>query len=118
MRCDWPHCESAQAAEFVEERGADIVALNCGTGMDMTGAAKVAAIYRQRCRLPVMVQPNAGLPVLEKGKPAYKRSPADMAGGVAGALAAGAGIIGSCCGRTPEHPRAIHQVVAEFNQGK
>ena len=107
----------AQAAEFVEARGANIVALNCGTGMDMTGAAKVAGIYRQHCKLPVMVQPNAGLPVLEKGRAVYKQSPADMAGGVAGALAAGANIIGSCCGSTPEHTRAIHQVVAAFNQG-
>jgi len=105
----------AQAAEFVEDRGANIVALNCGTGMDMAGAAKVSAIYRQHCKLPVMVQPNAGLPVLEKGRAVYKQSPADMAGGVAGALAAGANIIGSCCGSTPEHTRVIQQVVAAFN---
>src|SRR5208283_3540343 len=71
----------APAAEFVEERGANIVALNCGTGMDMAGAAKVSEIYRQHCKLPVMVQPNAGLPVLEKGKAVYKQSPADMASG-------------------------------------
>jgi 5-methyltetrahydrofolate--homocysteine methyltransferase len=106
----------AQAAEFIEERGADVVALNCGTGMDMPGAAKVAAIYRQHCKLPVMVQPNAGLPVLEKGKAVYKQAPADMASGVGGVLAAGANIIGSCCGSTPEHTRAIHEVVAAFNQ--
>jgi 5-methyltetrahydrofolate--homocysteine methyltransferase len=106
------------AAEFVEERGANVVALNCGTGMDMPGAARVAAIYRQHCQLPVMVQPNAGLPVLEKGKAVYKQSPAEMACGVAGVLDAGANIIGSCCGSTPEHTRAIHQVVAAFNQDK
>jgi len=41
-----------------------------------------------------------------------------MASGVAGALTAGANIIGSCCGSTPDHTRAIHQVVAAFNQGK
>ncbi len=110
--------QPAQAAEFIEERGANVVALNCGTGMDMPGAAKVAAIYRQHCQLPVMVQPNAGLPVLEKGKAVYKQSPVDMASGVAGTLAAGANIIGSCCGSTPEHTRAIHEVVAAFNQGK
>ena len=107
-----------QAAEFIEARGANIVALNCGTGMDMPGAAKVAQIYRQHCQLPVMVQPNAGLPVLEKGKAVYKQSPADMAAGVPGALAAGANIIGSCCGSTPDHTRAIYEVVAAFNRGK
>jgi 5-methyltetrahydrofolate--homocysteine methyltransferase len=110
--------QPAQAAEFVEERGANVVALNCGTGMDMAGAAKVAEIYRQHCQLPVMVQPNAGLPALEKGKVVYRQLPADMAGGVPGALAAGANIIGSCCGSTPEHTRAIREVVVAFNQGK
>src|SRR5580692_7447659 len=48
-----------RAAAFIEERGANIVALNCGTGMDMAGAAMVTAIYRDNCNLPVMVQPNA-----------------------------------------------------------
>ena len=42
-----------RAAEFVEERGANIVALNCGTGMDMNGAAMVAKQYRASCDLPV-----------------------------------------------------------------
>lgn len=99
------------AAEFVEERGAHIVALNCGTGMDMKGAAMVARIYREHCRLPVMVQPNAGLPVLENLKAVYKQSPADLAREVPAAIAAGAGIIGSCCGSTPEHTREIRRMV-------
>jgi 5-methyltetrahydrofolate--homocysteine methyltransferase len=105
-----------KAAEFVEEKGAHIVALNCGTGMDMNGAAMVAKIYRESCSIPVMVQPNAGLPVLEKMKAVYKQLPADMALGVPAALAAGAGIIGSCCGSTPEHTRAIREVVERFNR--
>jgi 5-methyltetrahydrofolate--homocysteine methyltransferase len=58
-----------------------------------------------------MVQPNAGLPVLEKGRAVYKQSPAEMAGAVAEVLAAGANIVGSCCGSTPEHTRAIRQAV-------
>jgi 5-methyltetrahydrofolate--homocysteine methyltransferase len=107
-----------KAAKFLEKKGAHVAALNCGTGMDMAGAAKVAGIYRKRCKLPIMVQPNAGLPVLEKGKAVYKQSPADMAGGVGAVLAAGADIIGSCCGSTPEHTRAIRQAVDAFNRGK
>jgi len=106
-----------KAAEFAEEKGAHFVALNCGTGMDMVAAAKVAQIYRDSCSLPTMVQPNAGLPVLEKGKAVYKQSPADMVAAVPDVLAAGAKIIGSCCGSTPEHTHAIRQVVEKFNQG-
>jgi 5-methyltetrahydrofolate--homocysteine methyltransferase len=104
-----------RAAEFVEERGAHVIALNCGTGMDMNGAAMVAKQYREACSLPVMVQPNAGLPVLESMKAVYKQLPPDMAKNVPDALAAGANIIGSCCGSTPDHTRAIREVVEKFN---
>lgn len=104
-----------QAARFIEEKGGHVAALNCGTGMDMAGAAKVAAIYRNQCKLPIMVQPNAGLPVLEGGRTVYKQQPEDMAAGVPAVLAAGANVIGSCCGSTPEHTRAISRVVLQFN---
>ena len=103
-----------QAAEFVQERGAHIIALNCGTGMDMHGAAMVGRAYRASCSLPVMVQPNAGLPVLENLKAVYKQLPADMAKDVPEVLAAGVGIIGSCCGSTPDHTREIREVVDGF----
>lgn len=107
-----------QAAAFVQERGAHIVALNCGTGMDMKGAALVGRLYRATCGLPVMVQPNAGLPVLENLKAVYKQLPVDMAKDVPEVLAAGVGIIGSCCGSTPDHTRAIRGVVDAFNPAK
>jgi len=100
-----------KAAKFIEKRGGHIVALNCGTGMDMAGAAKVVKIYRKRTKLPTMVQPNAGLPELVQGKLTYKQSAADMAAGVPEVLVAGTNIIGSCCGSTPEHTRAIRQVI-------
>jgi len=105
-----------RAAVFAGEHGANIIALNCGTGMDMRGAAMVAKIYRASCHLPIMVQPNAGLPVLENMKPVYKQLPADMAAGVPEVIAAGANILGSCCGSTPEHTRAIRGAVEKFNR--
>jgi 5-methyltetrahydrofolate--homocysteine methyltransferase len=105
-----------QAAEFVEARGAHIIALNCGTGMDMPGAAKVVRLYRESCKLPTMVQPNAGLPVLENLKAVYKQPPEETASAVPEVLAAGAHIVGSCCGSTPEHTRAIRAAVEQFNQ--
>jgi 5-methyltetrahydrofolate--homocysteine methyltransferase len=104
-----------QAAEFVEARGAHIIALNCGTGMDMPGAAKVVRLYRESCKLPVMVQPNAGLPVLENLKAVYKQPPEETARAIPDVLDAGANIVGSCCGSTPEHTRFIRQTVDLFN---
>jgi len=82
----------------------------------MPGAAKVVRLYRESCKLPTMVQPNAGLPVLEKGKAVYKQPPEETARAVPEVLAAGAHIVGSCCGSTPEHTRAIHKAVENFNQ--
>ncbi|HUL54263.1 MAG TPA: homocysteine S-methyltransferase family protein, partial [Opitutaceae bacterium] len=72
-------------------------------------------IYREHCALPTMVQPNAGQPVLENMKAVYKQLPADMARAVPEVLQAGVGIVGSCCGSTPEHTRAIRQEVDAFN---
>lgn len=100
-----------KAAVFAESRGAHIVALNCGTGVDMAGAARITRDYRRHCKLPLMAQPNAGLPVLEGGRPVYNQTPADMGRGVPEVLAAGAGIVGSCCGSAPEHTRAIRQAI-------
>jgi 5-methyltetrahydrofolate--homocysteine methyltransferase len=105
-----------QGAEFVEARGAHIIALNCGTGMDMPGAAKVVRLYRESCKLPSMVQPNAGLPVLENLKAVYKQPPEETARAVPDVLSAGANIVGSCCGSTPDHTRAIRAAVEQFNQ--
>jgi 5-methyltetrahydrofolate--homocysteine methyltransferase len=105
-----------QAAKFVEEKGVDVVALNCGTGMDMRGAANVVRLYKENCSLPIMVQPNAGLPVLEGGRAVYKQLPGEMASGVPDVLKAGTNIVGSCCGSTPEHTRAIRKIVEEFNR--
>lgn len=103
-----------QAAAYVEGKGADIVALNCGTGMDMQGAARVARLYRSHCKLPIMVQPNAGRPVMENGRAVYRQGPADMGAEVASALEAGVSIVGSCCGSTPEHTREIRRRVGLF----
>ena len=103
------------AAEFIEEKGAHIIALNCGTGMDMAGATMVTQLYKETSDLPVMIQPNAGLPVLENMKAVYKQPPEETAAKVPDALAAGANIIGSCCGSTPDHTRAIRAKVDAFN---
>jgi len=93
------------AAEFMQEHGADIVALNCGTGMDMERARQAVLRYREVTDLPVMVQPNAGQPKLINMKVVYDETPEQMAKGVVPLLEAGTAIIGGCCGSTPDHIR-------------
>jgi 5-methyltetrahydrofolate--homocysteine methyltransferase len=106
--------EPERAAEFMQENGADIVALNCGTGMDMTRARTAVERYREATRLPVMVQPNAGQPKLVNMKVVYDETPEQMVAGVAPLLAAGANILGACCGSTPAHIRAFRQAMDEY----
>ena len=110
--------EPEKAAEFMEAHGAHIVALNCGTRMDMQRALAAVERYRSVTRLPVMVQPNAGQPRLENMKVIYDESPQQMVQGLVPLLEAGANIVGACCGSTPDHIRAFRRVMDEFLEAK
>jgi 5-methyltetrahydrofolate--homocysteine methyltransferase len=100
-----------RAAEFMEERGAHIVALNCGTGMDMPHAKDAIERYKQTTGLAVMAQPNAGLPKLVNMKVIYDETPEEMVKGVVPLMNAGTNIIGACCGSTPDHIRAFRKAI-------
>jgi 5-methyltetrahydrofolate--homocysteine methyltransferase len=103
-----------RAARFMEEHGAHIVALNCGTGMDMERARQAVVRYKQVTALPVMVQPNAGQPKLVNMKVVYDELPEEMVRGVRPLLEAGANIIGACCGSTPDHIRAFRKAMDDY----
>jgi 5-methyltetrahydrofolate--homocysteine methyltransferase len=107
-----------RAAQFMQEHGADIVALNCGTGMDMVRARTAVERYRKVTSLPVMVQPNAGQPKLIQMKVVYDETPEHMVAGVAPLLDAGAAIVGGCCGSTPAHIRAFRQAMDKYLSAK
>ncbi len=102
-----------EAVHLMVEKGADVVGTNCGTGVDMKQAADVVRRYRACCDRPLMAQPNAGNPVLEKMKVVFKQTPQAMAADAGELLDAGAAIIGGCCGSTPEHIRALRAVLDE-----
>jgi 5-methyltetrahydrofolate--homocysteine methyltransferase len=110
--------EPEKAAEFMEEHGAHIVALNCGTRMDMQRALAAVERYRSVTSLPVMVQPNAGQPQLVNMKVVYDETPEQMVRGLIPLLEAGANIVGACCGSTPDHIRAFRRVMDEFFESK
>jgi 5-methyltetrahydrofolate--homocysteine methyltransferase len=100
-----------RAAGFMQEHGSDIVALNCGTGMDMERARQAVLRYRAATDLPIMVQPNAGQPKLINMKVVYDETPQQMVTGVVPLLEAGAAIVGACCGSTPDHIHAFRAAV-------
>jgi 5-methyltetrahydrofolate--homocysteine methyltransferase len=107
-----------RAAESMQEQGADIVALNCGTGMDMERARQAVQRYKRVTDLPVMAQPNAGQPKLVEMKVIYDETPQQMVRGVVPLLEAGVHILGACCGSSPDHIRAFRSAMDEFLRDK
>jgi len=98
-----------QAAKALDEYGADVIGTNCGNGVE--NMVKIVGEMRAESKKPILVHSNAGLPQLVQGQVTYRESPEIMAAKVKELIAAGAGIIGGCCGTTPDHIRAFRQVV-------
>ena len=96
----------ADCARALEEAGADVVGANCGDLAPLEMAALVPD-FRQACGLPVMIQPNAGRPLLVDGRTVFRMTPEDFAAGTVRAVEAGASLVGGCCGTTPAHIRAL-----------
>ncbi len=105
-------CE--EAAKGLTAAGADIVGANCGNGPEEMIA--ITREMRKHTKRPILVHPNAGMPQLVDGKTVFKQTPADMAAKVRDLVAAGASIIGGCCGTTPAHIAAIKVVVDELRK--
>jgi len=103
----------AQAALAALDAGADVVGANCGNGIDqMIDIAKL--IRGAAANVPILIQANAGLPIFENGRALYKETPEYMASRVPELVAAGANIIGGCCGTTPAHIAAIAAAAARI----
>jgi 5-methyltetrahydrofolate--homocysteine methyltransferase len=101
----------AQMAEQMIDAGADIIGTNCGNGM--AGMIDIVKEIRSvNSTVPILVHANAGLPVFQDGRESFPETPEQTAGFVSDLKAAGANIIGGCCGTTPQHITAIKQVLA------
>lgn len=100
----------SQMAEALSNAGVDIFGTNCGNGFEgMIDIVK--EIRKVNSKLPVLVHANAGLPIERDGEHVYPDSPERMAELTPDLINAGANIIGGCCGTTPDHIRAIKDVV-------
>jgi 5-methyltetrahydrofolate--homocysteine methyltransferase len=101
-----------KAAAGLEAAGADVVGSNCGTGI--VDIVKVARQMTRVTRLPIVVQPNAGLPETRRGAVVYHETPESMAAHVPELLDLGVAIVGGCCGTTPDHVRALRRAVDDW----
>ncbi|MBI3014862.1 MAG: homocysteine S-methyltransferase family protein [Candidatus Tectomicrobia bacterium] len=91
------------AVDYMTQLGVQILGCNCGTGIHIGDYEQIVARYRELSDKPIMVQPNAGQPRLDRGRIVYDETADRMAVGIPPLIQAGASIIGGCCGTTPEH---------------
>ncbi|MFM5903751.1 MAG: methionine synthase [Microbacteriaceae bacterium] len=91
--------------------GIDSIGLNCATGpTEMSEHLRYLAKYS---KLPLVVMPNAGLPVLTSEGAHYPLSAPELASAQLQFVREyGAGLVGGCCGTTPEHIAALALAVA------
>lgn len=110
-RMDLSGTDPETAAVVLEAAGADAVGMNCGLGPE-----QMFPLLERMARattLPLVVQPNAGLPRLDaSGATVFPGTPDEMAYWAGRFRDIGANLIGSCCGSTPAFTGAIYAEVS------
>jgi len=94
-----------RAAQRMREEGAAAIGANCG--IDIAGYVSICRRLRAATSLPIWIKPNAGLPEMQNGIPAYTIAPEEFAQHVPALTEAGANFVGGCCGTSPDFIRAI-----------
>ena len=92
------------AAVLAESMGADVIGVNCGFGPKQF--IHLVKELRKYSSLPILAQPNAGLPESINGKTVYNLSVEEYAAAMREIAALGVSYLGGCCGTTPAHIKA------------
>jgi homocysteine S-methyltransferase len=100
----------AEAGAALVAAGVDVVGVNCGAGPEACLEA-LEVIAPALAGSAVSVMPNAGLPQRLEGRFVYTASPEYLAAMTPRFVAAGAAIVGGCCGTTPEHVAAMRRAL-------
>lgn len=91
----------ACAVALLEGLGVDAFGINCGFGPKIM--KKFVKNLIELSSLPVIITPNAGMPVLKEGRTVFEVNPDDFASDMLEIALSGAQILGGCCGTTPAH---------------
>ena len=95
-----------ETAAMLQELGGAAVGVNCSVGPNQLES--VIRSVRAAVDIPVVAKPNAGLPVMdEQGQAHYSMGPEEFARHMRVLAEAGAGVLGGCCGTTPEYIRQL-----------
>lgn len=101
--------DPATAVVVLQSLGADAIGVNCSTGPEeMVPLVESMARYSN---IPILAKPNAGMPELLDGETVYAMTPEEFAESGRKLVAAGASLVGGCCGTTKEHITALAQMV-------
>lgn len=99
-----------QAATQLSNAGAGVVGANCSLGPEVVEHI-IRAMKAARPKALLLAKPNAGLPQFVDGKAVYPVTPEAIAEFTVRLKALGVAIIGGCCGSTPQHIRAMRDVL-------
>lgn len=94
-----------------EGLGADVVGVNCSLGPEEL--KPIIQEILETASVPVMLQPNAGLPCLEHGETHYHVTPEEYVEAMKDYMEQGAAIVGGCCGTTPEFIEKLSKAAPE-----
>jgi 5-methyltetrahydrofolate--homocysteine methyltransferase len=98
--------EIGAALTALEPLGVDAIGLNCATGP--TEMSEHLRHLSKHATVPIACMPNAGLPVLGANGAHYPLTPAELATAHEQFVREfGLGLVGGCCGTTPEHLAAV-----------
>lgn len=89
----------------LEGLGADAIGMNCSVGPE--NMLKLLPGLLECSSVPIILNPNAGLPKVVDGETVYDLTPKAFASLMTEACRMGACLVGGCCGTTPEHIRAL-----------
>ncbi|MBQ9779776.1 MAG: homocysteine S-methyltransferase family protein [Clostridia bacterium] len=94
---------------MLEGMGADAIGVNCSLGPE--ALAPIVQDYLRLASVPVILKPNAGLPVVQNGKTVFDVSAEDFACDVARLVHDGVRVAGGCCGTTPAYIAALKREI-------
>ena len=101
------------AVLMAEGLGVDAVGFNCGLGPDLV--AKLMPRARRVTELPLIANPNAGLPTEQNGKTVFTTGPEEFADYMMDVYREGASVLGGCCGTDPHYIRLVAERTKDLN---
>lgn len=109
--------EIGAALTALEPLGVDAIGLNCATGPDEM--SEHLRHLSKQSSVAIACMPNAGLPILGANGAHYPLTPAELATAHEQFVREfGLGLVGGCCGTTPEHMAAVVERLAPFRTKK